>query len=287
MKKLFVVSAILIAVDFFSFENYAQCSDAGICQLGGHQLEDESESIFDVSASYKYGYSGKEDDVQFHSFQLNGNYNLFSKTSIQFLLPYNIQSGPDGNVNGIGDLILSMKQILFSDQASAFEASIGAKLATGDDNQDNLPQVYQSGLGSNDLLFGVNYTYGKLIVGAGYQVAGGRNENVYRLERGDDLLLRAGYNFQLDEFSIIPQLLFIKRLAESTVLDTTSVQESFIEVDNSDQSQLNLLMLANYQVDENYSLFLDFAIPFIKREVNVDGLTRAFSASVGVKFSFK
>ncbi len=285
MTKLFVVYVVLISACFYQFENYAQCSDAGICQLGGH-LAEGAEEIFNVSASYKYGYSGKEDDIQYNSFVLDGSYNLLENSSVQVLIPYNIQSGPAGSVSGIGDLIVSWNQQLFSNENSSFSASLGAKLATGDDNKDYLPQVYQSGLGTNDVLFGLSYIYDKISVGAGYQLAGGRNDNIQRLERGDDLLLRASYQLSFDQFSIIPQLLFIQRLAKSTILDTTSTdEENFVEVDKSDQAQLNFLAKLEYEIGENISLIGDFAIPFIKREVNVDGLTRAFSASVGVAFS--
>ncbi len=282
MKIFFVISIILVSAGFHKSVNFAQCSDAGICQIGGHSMEHETKYFFDISASYKFGYSGKDDGVQFHAVQLNGNYNLFDNSFVQFSLPYNIQSGPLGDVNGIGDLILSWKQKIFSDDNSSFDVSLGVKLATGDDDQKNLPQVYQSALGANDILFALNYSYDKLNIGAGYQLAGKRNKNIFRLERGDDLLLRGAYSFRFEEFSITPQLLFIKRLAKSGILDTTTTQETFVKAENSDQAQLNLLVLTNYQVSNNFSLFFDFAVPFIKREVNVDGLTRAFSASVGV-----
>jgi hypothetical protein len=286
MKMLLILFTFLIAIGFYSIENRAQCSDAGICQLSGHSMEEDDEVLFSISGFYKYGYSGKEDDVQFNSLQLNVNYNLFSNNSIQLLVPYNIQSGPAGDVNGIGDLILSLKQNLLTDENSSLDASVGIKMATGNDNKDNLPQVYQSGLGMNDVLFALNYTYNKLSVGAGYQLSGGRNNNITRLEKGDDLLLRASYDLSFDQLSITPQLLFIQRLAKSSILDTTSTDgEKFVEVDNSDQAQLNFLTVLEYKIADNLSLVGDFAIPFIKREVNVDGLTRAFSASVGVVFS--
>jgi hypothetical protein len=251
MKYLLVLSILLLAVISYSIENYAQCSDAGICQLGGHSMEVDDEVLFSISGFYKYGYSGKEDDVQFNSFQLNGSYNLFNNTSIQLLIPYNVQSGPAGDVNGIGDLILSLNQNLLSDKGSSLDASIGIKMATGDDNKDNLPQVYQSGLGMNDVLFALNYNYHKLSVGAGYQISGGRNNNITRLEKGDDLLLRASYNLSFDQFSITPQFLFIQRLAKSSVIDTTSTdEEKFVEVDKSDQTQLNFLTVLEYQRSE-------------------------------------
>ena len=287
MKNLFVVFVVLISTGFYAFENYAQCSDAGVCQLGGHLAKGEEKELFNISAAYKYGYSGKDDDVQYNSFVLDGSYNLLENSSVQVLIPYNIQSGPEGSVSGVGDLILSWNQQLYSNENSSFNASLGAKLATGDDNKDSLPQVYQSGLGTNDILFGLSYTYSKITVGAGYQLAGGRNDNILRLERGDDLLLRASYQFAFNQLSIVPQLLFIQRLAKSSILDTTSTdEESFVEVEGSDQAQLNFLAKLEYRIDENISLVGDFAIPFIKREVNLDGLTRAFSASAGIRFSF-
>ena len=138
----------------------------------------------------------------------------------------------------------------------------------------------------NDVLFALNYTYNKLSVGAGYQISGERNNNITRLEKGDDLLLRASYDLLFDQLSITPQLLFIQRLAKSSILDTASTnEEKFVEVEGSDQSQLNFLTVFRYKIDDYFTLVGDFAIPFIKREVNVDGLTRAFSASVGVSFS--
>jgi hypothetical protein len=62
-------------------------------------------------------------------------YNVFEKTSLQMSIPYNIQSGPLGDVSGIGDLIVSVNQNLFKDDKSTLDASVGAKLATGDDNK--------------------------------------------------------------------------------------------------------------------------------------------------------
>jgi hypothetical protein len=286
MKKSFIASALLIAVNFCSFDTSAQCSDAGVCQIGGHLAEGEDMEKLNLSASYKYGYSGKEDDIQYHSFVLTGNYNVLDNSSVQFMLPYNSQSGPAGTVNGIGDLIVSLNQNLLSDENSSFNASVGVKLAAGDENKDNLPQTYQSGLGTNDILIGLSYYYGDFGFGAGYQHSGGRNDNLYRLDKGDDILVRTSYELQLEPLSITPQLLYIQPLAKSSILDLTSTAEgNFIEVDKSNKPQLNLLTELRYELAGNLSLKGDFAIPFIKREVNVDGLTRAFSASFGLSYS--
>ena len=135
----------------------SQCSDAGVCSIGGHVIDKESKNLFNISASYKFGSSGKEDDVKYHSFQVGAVYNVLEKTSLQLSIPYNIQSGPLGDVNGIGDMLISVTQNLFSDESSTLTASLGAKIATGNDNKNQLPMAYQSGLGSNNLILAVNY----------------------------------------------------------------------------------------------------------------------------------
>lgn len=288
MKITFLSLIILAIITGNLITIKAQCSDAGVCSVGGHLMEQENKSLFNISASYKFGSSGKDDEVKYHSFQLGAAYNVLEKTSFQLSIPYNIQSGPLGEVNGIGDLIFSATQNIYSDESSSLATSIGAKLATGDDNKKaNLPTAYQSGLGSNDVLLALNYSYNDIGLGIGYQLAGGRNKNTLtKLKRGDDLLLRASYNFSFDGFRIMPQLLFIKRFGESSILDTAYIgaMETYIDVANSDQTQLNFLTTFQYQINNNYSLVADFAFPFLKREVNVDGLTRVFSVSVGVVF---
>jgi hypothetical protein len=287
VKKSFITSIFLIAVNFCPVDAFAQCSDAGICQLGEHQGEEKGSYMYNISASYKYGYSGKDDDIQFHSLVLNGNFNITDYSSAQFLFPYNIQSGPAGSISGIGDMIISWNQQLFSDENSSFNASLGIKLATGEDNKDSLPQLYQSGLGKNDVLIGINYLYDNLNIGAGYQISGGRNDNLYRLKKGNDLLLRVSYELTFDLVSITPKLLYIQPMSRSSILSSsTNGGESFIEIDKSDKAQINLLTELRYKILYNISLQGDFAIPFIKREVNLDGLTRAYSASLGLGYSF-
>lgn len=286
MKNAILSLLLLLVFSGNLFQLIPQCSDAGLCSVG-HIMDDNDDNIFNINLGYKFGSSGKEDDVKYHSFQLGAIYNVFDRTSFQLSIPYNLQSGPLGDVSGIGDLLVSVTHSFISDDNYSLDASIGAKFATGDDNKDNLPMAYQSGLGSNDILFALNYLYKNIGFRVGYQLAGSRNNNVIKLERGDDLLVRASYSLLLDKFTITPQLLFIKRLSESSIRDTSSVAstETFIDVDNSDQAQLNFLTSFQYEINKNYSLFADFAIPFIKREVNVDGLTRSFSASVGIQLN--
>jgi hypothetical protein len=286
MKKSFLASALFIAVSLYFPDINAQCSDAGICQIGGYLTEEATER-FNLSISYKYGYSGKEDDIEYHSILLNGNYKVLDNSSVQFLIPYNNnrQASSGLSISGIGDLILSWNQKFFSDKNSSFSASGGIKLATGDDNVDYRPQPLQSGLGTNDILIGINYSYDRISLGVGYQHPVGRNDNLYRLKRSDDILVKTSYQLSFDLLSIIPQLLYIQPLGKSSIIDlSSSADEIFIDVDKTGKPQLNLLTEVSYRVSENFSLIGDFAVPFIKREINLDGLTRAFSASFGLSY---
>ncbi|MCB0731457.1 MAG: hypothetical protein KDC88_10525 [Ignavibacteriae bacterium] len=285
MKKILIIIAAIFL--FTNLNNsFAQCSDAGVCQLGFEHKE-KAPKKFDVGMSYSFGSSGKDDDVKFHSAKLSFTYQPFQNTKFTAILPYNMQSGPLGDVSGVGDLILSLTQNIYSDKIQSASFIFGGKLATGDDNQDNLPQIYQSGLGTNDFLIGLNYANRKVILGFGYQVAGNRNENsVTRLERGDDFIARGSYTFKFDELNISPQLLVIKRIGKSSVLDLTAEEEKFIELEDSDQLQINFLVNADYEINKNMKLAAEIAFPFLKREINVDGLTRAFTAGIGINYLF-
>ena len=103
---------------------------------------------------------------------------------------------------------------------------------------------------------------------------------------GDDFIARGSYTFEFDELNISPQLLFIKRIGKSSVLDLSSTEEKFIEIEDSDQLQINFLVNVNYVINKELNLVAEVAVPFLKRDVNVDGLTRAFSAGVGFRYLF-
>jgi hypothetical protein len=287
MKKypvhIFVMASFLSFADFL----FAQCSDAGVCQFGSLS-EHEEEKDIKVSLEYTNGYSGKDEKVSFNTISLSAQYRIWAGSELNIQFPYNLISGPRGDVNGAGDLIASWTQNIFTGESSVLNATLGAKFSTGDENKaPDLPQIYQPGLGSNDIIFAIDYLYDRLGFGFGYQIAGGRNEKEgIRLKRGDDLLVRALYKFNLNQVSIIPQLMFIKRLSESSILDQNSAGETFIDIDQSDQAQLNLVLQIQYPVSEELSLFMEGAAPFLKREVNIDGLTRAYTVSAGVRFTY-
>jgi hypothetical protein len=106
------------------------------------------------------------------------------------------------------------------------------------------------------------------------------------LRRGDDVLVRAGYKLPLQDLRITGEILAIKRLQESTVLNSAGRPDDFVSVPGSDQLQINVVGQAIYSVSDGYSLQAQLALPLRNREVNVDGLTRSVSLAFGVAYLF-
>lgn len=277
MKKVLILIFLLFLV---VYDLFSQCSDAGICTLKDHQQN--TAKRFSVGISYLYGKSSKVDDINYHTARVDGSASLQDNVVLSFLIPYNSQSGPLGSVSGIGDIIGAVQYKFL--QSSQIELSVqaGMKFSTGDANKSSgLPQRYQNGLGSNDLLFGIYGVHDLYNFTIGYQKAGERNNNaVTRLKRGDDLLVRVGATVPVEPFIFNISYLLIRRLSTSSVQDT-SLNGTFVDIPKSDQTQLNIVADIDVQLNETLTLRSGFAFPFLKRDVNVDGLTRAITLSFG------
>ncbi|PKL84312.1 MAG: hypothetical protein CVV24_00440 [Ignavibacteriae bacterium HGW-Ignavibacteriae-3] len=282
MKKIFVLMLIVVAINI---PVEAQCSDAGICSLGKSPGAEKNDDL--LSVNYSFGKSGGDDNLNFNSISISSRISIFEETNLYISIPYNLIDGPLGSVNGIGDIILGITQPVEISSESSVNFSIGMKLATGQVNVNDLPQPYQPGLGSNDILLGVDYSIEKYSVGLGYQVSGGRSANkINGLKRGDDLLFKAGYSEQLsNNINLGLEMLIIKRLQNSSVIASLNSNSLYADLDGSDQLQVNLLGKISKKFSDSFSLNGEIALPLKKRPVNVDGLKRSFSLSLGVAFS--
>lgn len=259
-----------------------QCSDAGVCSIGSASTY-PAENTVKIDAGYSYGISSTVEDVDFHTVYLKGTF-LLSQTGLLFIRwnVLNRQIGPLGTVSGIGDLLLIYKQILWERAGSVFSLSAGLKLATGNANANpDLPQVYQPGLGTNDLLFGLNYQINTWQFLLGYQYTQRiRNANkVNRLKRGDDLYAELAYTGDMMGGQVIFKLMGIKRLQESEISDGSG---GFVIVDGSAQTQVNAAANYTYRLSHGYAVSAEAALPILKRKINVDGLTRHFTFSVQI-----
>lgn len=260
-----------------------QCSDAGVCSVGSGNAV----SGHHVGASYVLGKSGKTDGLNFHSIHFEGGIQLLPDSRLTILLPWSRTNGPSGTASGIGDLTLLWNQTVWNDNGNSINAQVGGKFATGEVNSGNLSQSYQPGLGTNDLLFGVTYEADPWTFAVGYQVSRGRSNNqITRLKRGDDALARIGYAAEVNDLTVGLELLLIKRLHKSSVLDMSGTGgSSFVDIPGSDQFQANMLTSVSLPISAGFSLRGFVAVPLRTRDINVDGLTRSFTVALGLKYS--
>jgi hypothetical protein len=286
----FLISLLFFVL--FAGDLFPQCSDAGICILGKqHEVSSEVQGSF-LSLSYVYGNSGTSvydgDEIVYNSFKLGGEIQAFRASRFGFSIPYSYNIGTLGNVNGVGDLSLFWSYSLPLTHKHLINFQLGAKLSTGKTNTtDSLPQSYMPGLGTNDLLISAGYSTKYFGVSVGYQKTFGRSNNDYtRLKRGDDLMFRAAYFQEFNKLSVKAEVITVLRLQESSIQDPLSMTESFITIDGSNESQVNLLGEVNYAVSKNLVLTGNAALPLLKRDYNYDGLRRSLTFSAGAAYIF-
>jgi hypothetical protein len=281
---------ILILVILFSVlpagPILAQCSDAGACSIGGSQPEAESsEKTLSLSLRYSFGSSGADDDLRFHGIHAEGMYRIGTSSSLHVALPWTDISGPQGKASGIGDLLVFWDQRLWQFSSGSIRGQLGGRIASGTVTSGALPQAYQPGLGTNDLLVGLTFDLFPWHAGLAWQYSRERSANpVTRLRRGDDVLLRTGYTQRLSVFTLGLEALAIKRLSEASILDRQTVEaERFIAIPDSDQLQINIAGRAEAPLSNSMHVLFFAAVPLLKRTTNVDGLTRALTLSTGLR----
>lgn len=278
-----IVALFLTAVSgavLLSGPAYAQCSDAGVCAIGYNAGTGRTKHALDVL--YRYGSSGNPDRIGYHSLELKAAIGLLENTSLRFSFPaYRSSSGAAGSAGGIGDLMVFLNQGLGDVLGHSMSALLGMRLATGDDNADaDLPQAYQPGLGTNDIIFGLKFAGKRYDLAAGYQLVEKTftRNSLTPIRRGDDLYLQFGYQADLGVVDLKAEAQMIRRLAKTQLMNPDG---SVSELDKTDQMQINLGAEARYELNRSGSLVGGFAFPILKRESNVDGLTRALTFFAG------
>ncbi|HAX50187.1 MAG TPA: hypothetical protein PK605_05545 [Ignavibacteria bacterium] len=275
-------------------ESFSQCSDAGVCTIGRHQVNESVIKSSHIYFGFNYGASGKDpdingntNDISYGSVKLEADLDLKNGFRVNGSIPYSFISGPLGENNGIGDLEVVFSKMFRIKKKHLLTFFLGGKFATGKVNSsDSLPQRYMPGLGTNDLIVGAVYTGVNYFFGIGYQKPFGRSANyITRLKRGDDVFFRAGFFEEFSKVSIKAEVLTILRLQKSSVLSGVS-PENFVEVSNSNEAQVNLLGTVGYKASDEISITVQAALPFLKRDYNFDGLKRKFSVGAMVSYNF-
>lgn len=279
---------------FILQNNFSQCSDAGVCTIGRHQVNESVIKSNHIYFGFIYGTSGKEPDINGNandiiipSFSIEADLDLKNNFRVNASVPYSLISGPLGEKNGIGDLQVVFSKMFKIKKKHLLTFFAGGKFATGSVNSnDSLPQRYMPGLGTNDIIAGAVYTGVNYFFGIGYQKPFGRSANyVTRLKRGDDVFFRAGFFEEFSKVSVKAEILTILRLQVSSVLSSIS-PENFVDVSNSNEAQVNLLATVGYKFSDEVTGTLQAALPFLKRDYNFDGLKRKFTLGAALSYNF-
>ena len=250
--------------------------------------------------STSYGVGDRKTIIITNQFEFFSR--ISSKLYAQIKIPYAFISGKLGSVNGLGDVTASLSYFAVNKGNSALSFVIGTKVPTNRSNKslngNPLPMIYQTSLGSNDVLLGAKYTYKGWEVSAGYQHVVTENRNNYLhvinqgieynkyfeskdLKRTDDAILRVAKTIKIKTSYFGVGLLSIHHLAEDKITNALGKRES---VKNSSGMTLNLNVSGNVAVTKQIDLQFILANRIQTREARPDGLGRSAVAIVGINY---
>jgi hypothetical protein len=268
---------------------FAQCSDAGICIMGARNPEVLSKDLPDkISLGYSLGFSGKSGgDFTYNKLTMHADFKIYKFSRIEFSLPFSVNTGPLATEKGFGDMMLLLTQYVPFPAIGTLGISLGAKFSSGSADIDGLPQAYQPALGTNDLLFGVGSNIGLVNFYLGYQKSFDRSNNQFsRLKRGDEMMLRFGYTIPVNKTTVQAEIIGIKQLQVSNIKVAGSDPEVFIDIGGSNEAQVNLIARVTHMFKDYLRFETYAALPLLKKDYNLDGLTRTFSISVSMAYLF-
>ena len=283
------------------------CNDAGLCTMGDFGFNGKSNSQkYKSELSYYFGLGEKQTLV--NTIQLDQKISVFDdKGQIVLRLPFHYIFGKLDQTYGIGDVSLGLNYNYLQEKDLVASFFVGGKFPTNDANKTKdgkgLPMVYQTSLGTYDLMLGLNLIYKKWNLGLGYQKPFGRNENTYlrsdwtsendannyyesyNLKRGDDLLLRINriYVSKNKKTLYNTSLFSLYRLQK----DQIKKNGQDVSLDNSDGLTLNANIGLTRFLENNDRISFSLSAPLITKEVRPDGLTRTLIFSITYAFGKK
>ena len=301
-KYSIIIAVLLLSFAFFAFPAKGQgCSDAGACSIGSMDGEHETGEevkppVFKLSYEEIIGLGEKFTFVSQTAVTVEQR--VFKTTWLVVRVPFIFTSGNLGNSTGVGDVLVSVVQQVYKSFDSQLGIMAGGKLRTNNSGfsfaGNPLPMVYQTSLGTYDIIGGIQYMWRSWDFYLAYQHPFGRNQNQYlhppgetndkklyyesaQLKRGDDLAFRIQKSFYLkNRQSLQPGILPIYRIQKSTIIKN----DREVVLDGSNGLTLNLYLTYVKKLKNNTVLSLTAAAPVIERSYRADGLTRNFVVSL-------
>ncbi len=324
MKLNQFVLVFLLSFLFFTKGNSQGCSDAGFCTIA---------SSADFSTSFNVDSINNEDNQSKKNFVKLSLGNHLGELSTFLIIPTADISFQVGNPRsrisiriasqiamgnnitqfGFGDIALTHSYNVINRKTNhQFIFNYGFMLATGRSNATkndvDLPMVYQSSLGTFDMLLGLNYKYryklGSVNFASGYQhpftninrnksftVFDDELETAFTSEsfvRKGDVFFRADKVFTLvkNKMDIGAGVLGIYHVADDEIEYLNSGLKEFEAIQGSKGITLNITALVNFRVNEKIELGLSAGFPVIVRDARPDGLTRTAVISPSFLYRF-
>lgn len=296
MKK-FLLLLVLCSANVFS----QGCSDAGFCSVGNTFQTAKPE--YKNSIETGLGFAAGEEDVTIFSSYVTYMRQVNSRLALSMKLTFASADGELGSNANLGDIYLTGNYALApkeENQKWSLLFGVKAPLTNANDEIDGrpAPMVYQSSLGTVDLISGVEFQYKKWLFNAAIQLpVANSNDNAFfpttpddeafvptnQFRRAPDALLRGGYQLTWNKFRFRPNMLLLYHLGEDS-FETISGER--VDIDGSSGITLNGNLITQYVLNERSSLELSLAAPFVVRDERPDGLTRAFTAGLSYTISF-
>ena len=260
---------------------------------------------YNVQLTAYYG-SGPQ-STSIYTTQLESTVNVIpNKLYAQLKVPYTFIDGKLGSVNGLSDITISLSYITLNRKNSNLSLSGGVKLPSNKANthKDNLPlpMVYQTSLGSTDILLGAKFVYKKWDFTGGYQHSFNTTQNSYlnttsigintpdyksyvqsnKMKRADDGVFRLTRNIRLKNTFTSAGVLFIYHLANDKITDATGNR---IDAIGSKGLTVNLNFSGIVPISKKTDFIFIVAAPIVNRSYATDGLIRSFVCIAGIKFN--
>ncbi len=300
---------ILINVLFCNMCFAQGCSDAGFCSIGILKplgIDSGSQKNQTISLVLTNGVGDEGVSVFTPAIQYENRIN--EQWEVQARLTGNYASGNLGNATGAGDLFLSTSYKLKAEGNWSKSVLIGTKISLNSGNILNnklpLPMVYQSSLGTIDLIGGFSITNYKWLFSVGFQKPlTGENDNTFlpenetnedakkypasfQLNRKADALLRIGYSINLNQnWKINAGLLAIYHTENDTYINK-AISDNPISIKGSQGLTLNATVALKYKLNDKFTFGLTGGSPLIVRDTRPDGLTRSIVLAPEVNFNF-
>lgn len=303
---------LIVLLTFISQNLKSQgCSDAGLCTAGSMKDNGADDEKWRFGINSQYGQGDQKVDIFTQQLEISRRFS--DKLLVQVKMPWINTSGNLGSNQGIGDLVLTGNYKHRVSDDLIYNINLGFRVPTGKTNNGiihqsagpaaTLPMPYQTGLGTFDVLTGMDIRYRSVWQFAlGFQlplIQNNRNNfNEVRannipgtsgyfysdnLKRKPDIVVRIEKKFELNKsIALFANIIPIYHVGDDS---HSGFNGDKLVYQQSSGLTLNTGAGLMAELSKSSVMRLSFAAPMITRKERPDGLTRHFVA--GIEWHYK